>query len=80
MFELETAVVFLGWCAVINAGILLYSTLMLVFFNRWVKRAHASLFSVNEAALDAVYFQFLSNYKLVTIFFNLVPYCALKLI
>lgn len=80
MFELETVVRFLGWCLVINAGILLYSTLMMVFLNGWVKKIHGSLFHMDGAALDAAYFHFLSNYKLAIIFLNLVPYCALRLI
>ena len=69
----------LGWCSVINIGILGFATLMLAVGGRSSRRLHGSLFSLNNEALNQSYFQFLANYKLLILLFNVTPYFALQL-
>lgn len=79
MHDLSTIATFLGWCSVINIGILAYSSVMIIVFNAQVKKIHAKITRVGPDKLDEMYFNFLGNYKLAIFIFNLVPYCALKI-
>ncbi|MBT5389088.1 MAG: hypothetical protein HN817_06310 [Porticoccaceae bacterium] len=78
--SLEQLTGFFGWCSVINIGVLLFSTIMLVLMKDWVINIHSKMFNLNPQVLAPIYFRYLGNLKLLVIVFNLVPYLALKLI
>jgi len=78
--SLEQLTGFFGWCSVINIGVLLFSTIMLVLMKDWVINIHSKMFNLNPQVLAHIYFRYLGNLKLLVIVFNLVPYLALKLI
>ena len=78
MIDINTLTVFLGWCSVINIGVLLFSTIMLVLMKGPISRIHSKLFSVRQDDIVPVYFQYLGSYKIAIFIFNLVPYVALK--
>lgn len=71
---------FFGWCLVINAGILLFTTLMLIWFRPQIKTMQAKLFALDKSQLNLVYFKYLAYFKIGIILFNLTPYLSLKLI
>ncbi len=71
---------FLGWCTVINTGVLLLATLALILMRDFTVRVHAGLFNLEKRVLEEQYFQYLAQYKLLIVMFNLVPYIALRLI
>jgi hypothetical protein len=79
MVDLLTITTFLGWCSVINIGLLLFYVIWLVAFRSLTKKIHSTLLHVDPEMLDAIYFQFLGNYKLAVIILNIVPYIALKI-
>ncbi|MDF1741896.1 MAG: hypothetical protein P1U86_22235 [Verrucomicrobiales bacterium] len=70
---------FLGWCLVLNIGLLMFSTIMITLCKTWITRIHAKLFQYNGDALGIEYFRYLANYKVLVIVFNLIPWIALKL-
>jgi len=72
MIDLATMTTFLGWCTVINIGILTYSSIMTIVFNAFVKKLHAKMFHLSPEKVDETYFKFLGNYKLAIFIFNLV--------
>jgi Family of unknown function (DUF6868) len=78
MFTIDTFTDFLGWCSVINIGILFFSAIFLLMLKEPISRLHSKFFEVNQADLRSIYFQYLGNYKIAIIIFNLVPYIALK--
>ena len=79
--NISTVTEFLGWCTVLNYGILIFSTVMLVTrAGAWVKGIHSKLFDIPVGDLNPMYFRFLANYKLAVFVFNLVPYVALKIV
>lgn len=80
MISVDILTTFIGWCLVINAGVLVFSTIILVLMKGQISSIHSKLFGVNQEDLSSIYFQYLGNYKLVIIVFNLVPYIALKVI
>lgn len=79
MADISTITTFLGWCAVINIGLLAFYTLWLMAFREVSKRMHSALLGVDADKLDLIYFQYLANFKIAVIIFNIVPYISLKL-
>ena len=69
----------LGWASVINIGYLLLATLILMFMRGTVSSIHSKMFDIDEKELSSKYFDFLSNYKIVTLAFMVAPYIALKI-
>ena len=80
MFTLNELTLFLGWCSVINIGVLLFATLILTLFKNPVAKLHSKLFSLNQESLPMVYFQWLGNFKMAIYILNLAPYIVLKII
>lgn len=62
----------------INVGMLLAATILLVMMRSQITRIHSSLFGLGQAELSRAYFQYLAQYKIAVVVFNLVPYIALK--
>lgn len=75
---IDTLTTFLGWCSIINIGVLLFSTLMMIVVRDFAIKLHSSLFGVNPEELPIIYLQYLGNYKIAIIILNIVPYIALK--
>ena len=78
MFSIETIIGFFGWCSVINMGLLVLSSILTIVLRRTVSRFHGELFNLDEKYLSEAYFQYLGQYKIAIIVFNVVPYIALK--
>ncbi|MEM9478814.1 MAG: DUF6868 family protein [Verrucomicrobiota bacterium] len=78
--NIETLQSFFGWCTVINAGILIYWTVMLVFARGWIHKFHGKMFQLSDEKLSAIHYTLLGAFKMAIILFNLVPWIALKLV
>ena len=68
----------LGWASAINIVILMFSTLSLIAMRGAVSKIHSKLFGLDEKDLGRAYFQYLAQYKIAIIVFNVAPYVALK--
>lgn len=77
--NLDQLTTFLGWCTVLNFGLLIIIAACLSLLSGFVKGVHSSMYSVPEDQLDAIYFNYMANYKLLIFIFNLVPWFALKI-
>ena len=77
---IETVTAFFGWCTVINIGVLSVSTIAIIVGGKSIRKLHATLFGLEESALAPAYFQYLAQYKIVTLTLNLTPYLALKIL
>jgi Family of unknown function (DUF6868) len=69
----------LGWASVINVGYLFLATIILIFMRGTVSSIHSKMLNIDEKELSSKYFDFLSNYKIVTLVFMVAPYIALKI-
>jgi cytochrome c biogenesis factor len=69
----------LGWASVINVGYLFLATVILMFMRGTVSSIHSKMLDIDEKELSSKYFNFLSNYKIVTLVFMVAPYIALKI-
>ena len=68
------------WCFVINLGVLIFPSVMLMACRGWVMPMHSKIVGIEEKELGSLYFRFLVYYKIVVIAFNLVPYFAPRII
>ena len=69
-----------GWMSVLSIGILMLSSIMLLLMKGMVIKIHSKMFGLDDKELNSAYFQYLAQFKIVAIVFNLVPYVALKII
>ena len=69
----------LGWCTVVNFGIMLLYTVIILGAGKKIARLHGKMFGVPEADLTRLYLQYLSAYKVLTLAFNFAPWLALTL-
>jgi len=69
----------LGWAVVINVGYLLLTAIIITFMRGTVSSIHIRMLDIDEKELSSKYFDFLSNYKIVTLVFMVAPYIALKI-
>ena len=70
----------LGWCAVINIGLLIFLAIFMVFLRGPISRIHAKMFNLNESDISLAYFRYLAQYKIAIIVFNIIPYFALRIV
>jgi hypothetical protein len=70
---------FLGWCTLINLAFLGIATLALTVMRGAILSIHRRMFGIAEKDLLLLYMQYLANYKIVVLVFNLVPYLALRI-
>jgi hypothetical protein len=78
--ELNFLVTFLGWCSVINLVILSFSSVLLIGFGNNITRLQSRLIGIDENKLLPLYLNYLGNYKIMILIFNLVPYFALLIL
>jgi hypothetical protein len=79
VISIELLTTFLGWCSLINVGVLVLSTIILILKKDAIIAMHARWFAIDRQALPSVYFEYLGHYKIAILVFNLVPYLALKI-
>jgi hypothetical protein len=79
MTSLETLAAFLGWCTLINMGMLIFASLAMVSMRETMTKMHSSMFGLDDTDLARAYFQYLAQYKILIFVFNLVPYLALRI-
>ena len=77
--NLETLTTFLGWCTLINFGLLLIFTFFLTAFRKPIERIHSKMFRIDTEVLPREYFLYLANFKIGVLIFNFVPWVALKI-
>jgi hypothetical protein len=75
---IEQLTVFLGWATVINMGILLLAFFALVTMKNTIMPIHQKMLGMSETDLSKAYFQYMAQYKILIIVFNLAPYLSLR--
>ena len=79
MESMQTIREVLGWSTALNVGVLLFSTVVVSVAGAPIKRLHAKMFDMSEGDLSRAYFQYLAQYKIAVLVFNLAPYLALRI-
>lgn len=71
---------FFLWCTILNAIVLLLMFLIFAVAGEWVHRMHGRWFPLSREAFNTVFYSFLGGYKLLVVFFNLVPWLVLVIL
>lgn len=71
---------FLGWCTVINFGLLLLWAVGFMLAHAWIYRLHMKWFSMPVERFNAIHYAGMALFKICILFFNLVPYIALQIV
>jgi len=77
---MATLKTFFMWCTIINAGLLIISSLLCLCARDWVYQIHSKWFSISREAFNVAIYSFIGLYKIFIIVFNLVPWIALLII
>jgi len=70
----------LGWCSIINMGILLWWFLIIAFAHDWVYRIHGKWFKLSPEKFDEIHYAGITFFKIVVYVINIVPYIALRIV
>jgi hypothetical protein len=70
---------FLFWCLMINIGLYMFWVLLFIA-GRGVFKIHEKLFHITDVQINVIVYSFLGAYKILLIFFILIPYIALQII
>jgi hypothetical protein len=71
---------FFMWCTIINFGLLILFTIMIIPAEDLVYRIHSKWFSFSRETFNVVIYSFLGLYKIAILVFNLVPWIALLIV
>ena len=77
---IETVRSFLGWCSIINMGLLLWWFLFITLAHDWTYRFHGKWLNLSVAKFDAIHYAGITFFKISIFLFNLVPYFALRIV
>ena len=78
MDSIQTLTTFLGWCTVLNLGVLSLAAILLIIMRTPISSIHSKMFGLSQDDLSRAYFQYLAQYKIAIFVLNIVPYLALK--
>ena len=79
--SIETLIKVLGWCSLINLGILVYWFLIIVFASDLVHRFHSKMFkNIERADFDRFMYMGMLSYKMIVFVFNVIPYVSLRIV
>jgi len=78
--DLPTLTRFFMWCTIVNGGLLVFWTAMLMAAPDLVYRTQSRWFPIPRATFDVVIYAFLGLFKIVFLVFNAVPYLALLIV
>jgi len=70
----------LFWCMIINVSMLFVSFILMVVLKPLTVRMHHRIFGVSEEFVSKAMYAFLGSYKLLTFFFVIIPWIAIKII
>jgi hypothetical protein len=76
---IQTLATFFGWCTVINIVFIVIVFVFSYFLHDFFGRIIAKMFGVSEQAAKETLLRVLMQYRVAVVFFNLVPYVALKI-
>ena len=70
----------LGWCLVINYGVLLFWFAVLMLARDWITGLHSRMFDIDAATVSSAHYTLMGHFKLLVFVFNLAPWIALLIL
>ncbi len=76
----DNLIAVLGWCMVINFGLMLFWVLAIWLMPNVVYRSQALVTSMSREDLDRTMYRLIGQFKFAVVIFNLAPYLALRIV
>nr|VFJ62712.1 MAG: hypothetical protein BECKFW1821A_GA0114235_11349 [Candidatus Kentron sp. FW] len=70
----------LGWCSLINMGVLVLWFLVFSQGRHWIYRLHTQWFRITEEEFDHAHYVGMVVFKILVLVMNIVPYISLRII
>ncbi|MFC1666552.1 DUF6868 family protein [Candidatus Omnitrophota bacterium] len=77
---IETMRAVLGWCSIINIGILLWWFFAITVLHDFVYKFHSKFLKLSVERFDEIHYAGAMFYKIAVFFFNVIPYFALRIV
>ena len=71
---------FFMWCTILNAGLLVITSLMFLCAGDFIYRLHGRWFPMPRETFNAIMYAFIGLYKILVIVFCAVPWAALAIL
>lgn len=68
------------WMAIINIGLLLFSSVLVIVLKNVMGKLHGKLFGIKEESVSIMAYGYLGMFKVLIIVFIIVPYISLLII
>lgn len=78
--DIQTVTEFFKWCSIINGAMLIISSIMLMYAADFVYSIHSKWFPISRTTFNTAIYSFIGLFKILFIFFNLIPYIALVIL
>lgn len=78
--DLETIRAILMWCTLINGGLLILWTVLFLAAPDLVYRTQRWFVPISKEVFTVVMYSFLGFFKVLFLFFNLIPFIALHMV
>ena len=76
----EETLAVLGWCMVVNFGVLLFLVIARAVAPNLMYRTQRLVTSISQEDFDRTMYTLMGQFKLAIILFNLAPYLALRIV
>ena len=78
--DIQIFTAFFMWCTIINGSLLVFWALFYMAFPNLVYRVQSKFFPMPQESFNIVFYSFIGLFKILFLFFNLVPYVALLIL
>ena len=78
--DIEILTSFFMWCTIINGGMLILSAMFLILAPDFAYRMQSRWIPISRQTFDVVYYATIGFFKVLFIFFNVVPWAVLLII
>ena len=78
--NLEQLTELFKWMTIINIGLLLLSSVLIIMLKNVLGKYHGKLFGIKEGSVNLMAYGYLGMFKVLIIVFILVPFISLMLI
>ena len=75
--NIEILTDFFMWCTILNIGLMMLSSVMLMTIGDLAYKIHTKWFPMSRETFNVVIYSFLGLYKVLIFVFNIVPWLAL---
>ncbi len=76
---LKLLLIVLGWCSVINLGLLTIWLLLFLIAHDFIYNLHNRWFKIPVETFDSIHYCGMLFFKIVILFFNIIPYLVLRI-